>query len=61
MSNKPKEGFIRTIEIEIAPSSYSYLGKTYWENFSITLRNQIMLKGIDGIEYIVNFINRDDD
>lgn len=61
VSNKPKEGFIRTIEIEIAPSSYSYLGKNYWENFSITLRNQIMLKGIDGIEYIVNFINKDDD
>jgi len=59
ISNKPKEGFIRTIEIEIIPNAYDDLGKKYWDHFSVTLKHQIMLRGIDGIEYIVNIKNGD--
>lgn len=53
ISQKPKEGFIRTIEIEIIPESYDYLGSKYWEDQAISLKRQIMLRGIDGLEYVV--------
>ena len=59
ISNRPKEGFIRTIEIEIVPNDYEYLGKKYWDNLSVTLKHQIMLRGIDGIEYIVKINDKD--
>lgn len=61
ISSKPKEGFIRTIEIEIIPNAYDYLGKKYWDSFSVTLKHQIMLRGIDGIEYIVRIKDTDDE
>lgn len=53
ISAKPKEGFIRTIEIEIIPHDYEYLGQKYWDRFALTLKHQIMVRAIDGIEYIV--------
>lgn len=61
ISDKPKEGFIRTIEVEIVPRTYNYFGEKYWENTAITLKRQIMLRGIDGIEYLVKIKNEDDE
>jgi len=61
ISNKPKEGFIRTVEVEIIPNNYSFYGRLYWENMANILRNQIILKAIDGIEYVVKITNEDTD
>lgn len=61
ISNKPKEGFIRTVEVEIIPQNYSFYGRAYWENMSNVLRNQIISKAIDGIEYMVKISNEDID
>lgn len=61
ISNKPKEGFVRTVEVEIIPQNYSFYGRMYWENMANILRNQIITKAIDGIEYVVKVINEDSD
>jgi hypothetical protein len=61
ISNKPKEGFIRTIEIEIVPQHYGYYGENYWKNYSIELKKQIEMRAIDGIEYIIKVMNKDED
>ncbi|TXH66994.1 MAG: hypothetical protein E6Q83_19110 [Thiothrix sp.] len=59
ISSKPKEGFIRTINIEIVPSSYSFYGENYWNNMAVSLKNQIVAKAIDGIEYLVQVVDED--
>ncbi|WP_294308994.1 type VI secretion system baseplate subunit TssF [uncultured Chryseobacterium sp.] len=59
ISNKPKEGFIRTVDVEIVPQNYSFYGRAYWENMANVLRNQIVSKAIDGIEYRVKVTNED--
>ena len=61
ISNKPKEGFVRTVEVESIPQNYSFYGRMYWENMANILRNQIITKAIDGIEYVVKVINEDSD
>jgi len=61
ISDKPKESFIRTIEIEIVPKAYNYLGEKYWANTAISLKQQIMLRGIDGIEYLVKIKNEENE
>lgn len=61
ISNKPKEGFVRTVEVEIIPHNYSFYGRAYWENMANILRNQIISKAIDGIEYLVKVTNEDTD
>ncbi len=61
ISNKPKEGFVRTVEVEIIPQNYSFYGRVYWENMANILRNQIISKAIDGIEYMVKISNEDVD
>ena len=61
ISNKPKEGFVRTVEVEIIPQNYSFYGRAYWENMANIIRNQIIAKAIDGIEYIVRINNEDVD
>jgi hypothetical protein len=61
ISNRPKEGFIRTVEVEIIPQNYSFYGRAYWENMANILRNQIISKAIDGIEYLVKITNEDSD
>jgi len=61
ISNKPKEGFIRTIDIEIVPRNYGYYGDSYWNNYTIELKKQIEMRAIDGIEYVVTIINKDED
>lgn len=59
ISHKPKEGFIRTVEIQLTPTNYAFLGKMYWENAALVLRNQITSKAIDGVEYVVTVINEE--
>lgn len=59
VSSKPKEGFIRTIEAEIVPHDYGFMGEKYWNQKAKELKNQITLKAIDGIEYVVKFLNKD--
>lgn len=59
ISNKPKEGFVRTVEVEIVPQNYSFYGRAYWENMANIIRNQIIAKAIDGIEYVVRITNED--
>lgn len=59
ISSKPKEGFVRTINIEIVPTSYSFYGKAYWDNQAASLKNQIVAKAIDGIEYLVQVVDED--
>ncbi len=59
ISNKPKEGFIRTVDVDIVPQNYSFYGRAYWENMANVLRNQIISKAIDGIEYRVKVTNED--
>ena len=61
ISNKPKEGFVRTVEVEVIPQNYSFYGRVYWENMANILRNQIISKAIDGIEYRVMITNEDVD
>jgi len=61
ISNKPKEGFVRTVEVEIIPQNYSFYGRVYWENMANMLRNRIISKAIDGIEYLVKVTNEDSD
>ena len=59
ISDKPKEGFIRTVEIEITPASYATYGKSYWDKMAIAIKTQIESRSIDGITYIVRVINND--
>lgn len=61
ISSRPKEGFIKTLEIEITPQSYAYYGEKFWDNRALTLKYKIIHRGIDGIEYIVKIINADDE
>ncbi|MBF8458373.1 type VI secretion system baseplate subunit TssF [Kaistella sp. G5-32] len=51
ISDKPREGFIRTVDIEIVVQDYSYYGSKYWNNMATTMKNNIKNKAIDGIEY----------
>ena len=51
ISDKPREGFIRTVDIEIVVQDYSYYGSKYWNNMATTIKNNIKNKAIDGIEY----------
>lgn len=59
ISDKPKEGFIKTVEIEITPTSYATYGKNYWDKMAITIKTQIESRSIDGVTYIVRVINND--
>ncbi|WP_407405193.1 type VI secretion system baseplate subunit TssF [Chryseobacterium sp.] len=59
ISNKPKEGFVRTIEVEIIPNNYGFYGRMYWDNTANIIKNQIISKAIDGIEYVVKVSNED--
>lgn len=61
ISSRPKEGFIKTLEIEITPQHYAHYGEKYWDNMALTLKHKILHRGIDGIEYIVKIINADEE
>ncbi len=54
ISDRPKEGFIRTVDVEIIPINYAFYGQKYWDNVADVLKNNIKLKAIDGVEYRVN-------
>ncbi|RQO29736.1 hypothetical protein DBR32_14210 [Taibaiella sp. KBW10] len=60
ISDKPKEGFIRSVEISIVPTTYRQYGKHYWADMAMALKNQIVSRAIDGIEYIVHIMDQDD-
>lgn len=59
ISDKPKEGFIRTVEVNIVPQNYAFYGKNYWENMASILKNNIKAKAIDGVEYFVTINNEE--
>lgn len=56
ISDRPKEGFIRTVDIEIIPQDFTFYGQKYWDNIAEVLKNGIKLKAIDGVEYRVSII-----
>lgn len=53
ISDKPKEGFVRTVDIEIVPEDYAFYGQKYWDSFAEILKNNIKARAIDGLEYRV--------
>lgn len=53
ISDKPKEGFIRTIDVNIIPQDYAFYGSKYWDKMAEILQNDIKAKAIDGLEYRV--------
>ena len=57
ISHKPKEGFIRTLEVIITVNDYEFFNESYWNNTAKTLKQQIELRAVDGIEYIIIFKN----
>ncbi len=60
ISDKPKEGFIRSVEITIVPRVYRQFGRQYWENMAVTLKRQIEMRAIDGVEYLVAIHDKDE-
>ena len=56
ISDKPREGFIRTVDVEITPVNYSFYGRKYWDNLANILKNNIKAKAIDGVEYRVMIV-----
>lgn len=56
ISDKPREGFIRTVDVEITPQNYSFYGRKYWDNLADILKTNIKAKAIDGVEYRVMII-----
>lgn len=59
ISDLPKEGFVRTIEVEITPTSYAAYTKAYWDKMALSIKAQIVSKSIDGVEYVVRIVNKD--
>ena len=53
ISDQPREGFIRTVDVEITPQNYTFYGRKYWDNLADVLKNNIKAKAIDGVEYRV--------
>ncbi|KQT18534.1 hypothetical protein ASG31_07395 [Chryseobacterium sp. Leaf404] len=60
ISSKPKEGFIRTVQIVVVPQNYAFYGKRYWDNMAGILKNQIVTRAIDGLEYILEVKDEDE-
>ena len=56
ISDKPREGFIRTVDVEITPQNYTFYGRKYWDNLADVLKNNIKAKAIDGVEYRVMIV-----
>lgn len=54
ISDKPKEGFIKTIDVRIISQSYAFYGKAYWDAQALIMANNIKNRAIDGVIYRVN-------
>lgn len=57
ISDKPKEGFIKTIDISIIPNSYNFYGKAYWDSQASVIVNNIKNRAIDGVIYRVKILD----
>lgn len=57
ISDKPKEGFVKTVDVLIVPHSYGFYGTAYWEQFAVVLANNIKMRAVDGITYRVKIID----
>ena len=55
VSDKPKEGFSRTINIEIVVDNYESFNAHYWVDYARNFKRQLINRAIDGIEYIIQF------
>lgn len=55
ISHRPKEGFIRTLEVCITPSDYDTYTDAYRQGKARSLKQQIEERAVDGIEYRVFF------
>ncbi|QDP84773.1 hypothetical protein FNJ88_04110 [Chryseobacterium sp. SNU WT5] len=53
ISDKPKEGFVKTVDVNLIPQSYAFYGKAYWDNLATVLVNNIKIRAIDGVIYRV--------
>ncbi|HAV02162.1 MAG TPA: hypothetical protein DCW95_03015, partial [Chryseobacterium sp.] len=54
ISDRPKEGFVRTVDVTIVPQDFAFYGAKYWDQQAEILRNSIKSKAIDGVEYRVS-------
>lgn len=59
VSDKPKEGFSRTVNIEIVVDNYETLSSHNWIDYARNFKRQLSNKSIDGIDYIVQFRGQD--
>jgi len=59
VSEKPKEGFTRTVQIEIVVDNYESGSSQYWVDYARNFKSQLENRGIDGIVYIVQFKGED--
>ena len=55
VSDKPTEGFIRTVNIEIVVDNYETTNQRYWTEYAHNFKRQLVDRAIDGIEYKVCF------
>ncbi|WP_410879202.1 type VI secretion system baseplate subunit TssF [Myroides sp. DW712] len=55
VSDKPTEGFIRTVNIEIVVDNFEIGSKRYWTEYAHNFKRQLVDRAIDGIEYKVCF------
>lgn len=53
ISDKPKEGFVKTIDVSIIAQNYAFYGKSYWDSQATVLMNNIKMRAIDGVIYRV--------
>lgn len=55
VSDIPKEGFVRTVNIEIIVDNYEDLGTQYWMDYAHSLKQEIARRSIDGVTYLIHF------
>lgn len=58
VSNKPKEGFVRTVNVEIVPMEYDFYGKQYWDSYASKLQEEISNRAVDGVIYQVKIVEK---
>ncbi|MGG5506982.1 MULTISPECIES: type VI secretion system baseplate subunit TssF [unclassified Myroides] len=55
VGDHPKEGFVRTVNIEIIVDNYEEWSYQYWIDYARSLQEQITTRAIDGVDYLVEF------